>query len=80
MKEKRIDVKTMCLRYTYDPEVLGVPRPVAVQARWMWGKKGDIAYLRLTAEQCEDLYGFLERVLYSRHIDAVREAGGIDGG
>ncbi len=76
MKKKRIDIKSPCLRCTYDPEVLGEPRPVAIQARWMWGFHGDIAYLRLTALQIEQLYEFLELVMFSRHNDRMLEARG----
>lgn len=76
MKEKRIDVKTQCFRFTYDPEVLGPARPVAIQCRWVWGKKGDIAYLRLNGMQVEKLYEFLEGVLHHRFDDRMECSGG----
>lgn len=77
MKKKRIDVKMDYNRFTYDPDCLGPYMPVAIQAKRLCGVKGGVVFMRLTPRAVEELYVFLERVLYHRFNDRMLEAGGV---
>lgn len=79
MKKERIDVKMHSNRFTYDPEKLGEYVPVAIQARRFCGVKDNVVYIQLPPRAVEELYAFLERVLYRRFDDRMQYSGGVDG-